>query len=245
MLIFSNSYLVSSRTYIDIETGLLNMWCWKDHPESPQRGIEEVNDACNGVNELDIKEWNITLRENNVCMDEFNVTVKSQKMEAIEHIEVDRRLSREKEIDDREKILLLQQKLLESERLELDQARIRIGKLKSWEYELNLRGQALDDCETKLKERNNVLNIVVRLNEKEKKIALQLRNREAVQPEQTEADLVSERERDMEEKEQELFLRERGLEKLESKMERKKEALENAIWIKEFRQVKRSEYENR
>ena len=238
MLIISNSYLVSIRSYIDIETGFFDMWCWKNHRESPLRGIEEISDTHNGVNELQIKDWNMTLRENNVCMDEYNVMVKCQKMEAIEHIEVERRLSREKEIDDKEEDLLLQQKLLESE---LDQARIRVGKLKSWEYALTLRGQALDDRETNQKERNSVLNIIVRLNEKEEKIALQLRNRKAVQPEQTEDDVVSERERDMEEKEQELFVREKGLEKLESKMERKKVALEKAIWIKEFRQVKRNE----
>jgi len=213
------------------------MWCCKEYPDNHEEFIDDTDEKANeytGMNDLEIKEWNMTLRENTICMDEYNVKVKRQKIEAIEQIEAERRLAREKEIDEKEKELILQQRLLEAARMELEQTRTREREMEEREEELALQRQALDDRERNLQEKNAVLEIVVRLNEKEQKIALHLRNLASVKPEEIDADMLSARERELEEREQELFLRQRELEEREFDMDDKNAVLEIAIRGNEF-----------
>ena len=221
------------------------MWCCKDYTgiqgTSIEDSDEDEDEDQNGVSELEIKEWTMTLRENIICLDEYNVRGKKRKIEALEKVEADRRLAKEKEIDAREQELLLQQKLLEDTRLELEQVRTREQELEAKEQEIFLKRQALDDLENDIKERNGVLEIVVRLNEKEQKIALQLQNLKAVQSDQVETDLNFAREKELEEKEQELFLRQRELEEREFEIDEKNDALDMAIHVKDFRKVNISE----
>ena len=102
------------------------MWCCGVTSDSSKQGIEAAADNDGQtVNEFEIKEWNMTLRENNICMDEYNVEVNRTKIETIEKIEAERRLSQEQEMDFKEKELLLLQQLLESSRTKLKEARKR------------------------------------------------------------------------------------------------------------------------
>lgn len=215
------------------------MWCCKDPTEPQGTSIEDSDededDDQSGVSALEIKEWIMTLRENIICLDEYNVRGKKRKIEALEQIEANRRRAKEKEIDAREQELLFQQKLLEDTRLELEYVRTREEELEAKEQEISLKRQALDDLENDIKDRNGVLEIVVRLNEKEQKIALQLQNLKAVQSDQVETDLNFAREKELEEKEQELFLRQRELEEREFEIDEKNDALDMAIQVKDFR----------
>ena len=95
--------------------------------------------------------------------------------------------------------------------------------------------EALDDQESDLDERSACLEIVVRLNEKEQKIALPLRNLESVRHELEESDRMMARESQLEEKEQELFLRQREIEEREFDMDEKNAVLEIAIQVNDFR----------
>ena len=222
------------------------MWCCKDPTQIQGTSIEDSDEDededQSGVSELEIKEWTMTLRENIICLDEYNVRGKKRKIEALEQIEAARRRAKEKEIDAREQELLFQQKLLEDTRLELEQVRTREEELEAKEQEIFLKRQALDDLENDIKDRNGVLEIVVRLNEKEQKIALQLQNLKAVQSDQEETDLNFAREKELEEKEQELFLRQRELEEREFEIDEKNDALDMAIQVKDFRKVNIKEH---
>ena len=215
------------------------MWCCKypreDQKSSCEDSDEEAEEKQTVVGELDIKEWTMTLRENVICLDEQNVKVKRLKIEAIEQIETERRLAREKEIDERERELLFQQRILDSARMELEQGRTREQEILIREQELKLQRQALDDRETDLDQRNAVLEIVVRLNEKEQKIALPLKNLLAVQSDQEASDRMFARETELEEKEEELFLRQREIEEREFEMDDKNAVLEIAIRVNDFR----------
>ena len=119
--------------------------------------------------------------------------------------------------------------------MELEQARTREQEILIREQELSLQRQALDDRETDLDERNAVLEIVVRLNEKEQKIALPLKNLLAVQSDQDVSDRMFARETELEEKEEELFLRQREIEEREFEMDDKNAVLEIAIRVNDFR----------
>ena len=45
---------------------------------------EEDLFGCSGFNQLEIKEWKMELRDNNICMNEHNLRIKKQKIKAIE-----------------------------------------------------------------------------------------------------------------------------------------------------------------
>ena len=216
------------------------MWCCKDNSEEKKDAFEvtiEKDEDHSGVKEIDVKEWNMTLRENVICLDEHNVRVKKQKIKAIEQIETERKLAIEKEIDEREKELFCQQQILEATRLELEQVKEMEKEISDREEKISQRRQALENREHDLDERDAILEIVVRLNEKEQKIALPLRNLEIVQQELEASDRMLARESQLEEKEEELFLRQRDIEEREFDINDKNAVLEIAIRVNDFRQV--------
>ena len=73
------------------------------------------------------------------------------------------------------------------------------------------------------------------MNEKEEKIALQLRNLQAIEMAETETLLIREREREIEERENEIALRHQNLDERELQLEEKNTILEIAIRLNEFR----------
>ena len=217
------------------------MWCCKDNTETEYKDSFEVtiehDEDHTGVKKIDVKEWNMTLRENVICLDEHNVQVKKQKIKAIEQIETERKLAIEKEIDEREKELFCQQQILEVTRLELEQVKEMEKDISDREEKISQRRQALENREHDLDERDAILEIVVRLNEKEQKIALPLRNLEIVQQELEASDRMLAKECQLEEKEAELFLRQRDIEEREFEIDEKNAVLEIAIRVNDFRQV--------
>ena len=53
---------------------------------------------------MEIQEWNMELRSNNICMDGHNADVRMKKIEDLEKGEDQRRQDRDKSIEEREKI---------------------------------------------------------------------------------------------------------------------------------------------
>ena len=208
----------------------LAMWCCREvhenRIETDDLNTEEVEEEHIGVKDIDVKEWNITLRENIVCLDEHNVLVKTQKIEAIEQVEAERRVSREKYIEEIEKELMLQQQLLEATRLELEQERDRDEERRNREQNLEIQQHALDEQEKDLVERKAVLEIVVHMNENDQKLSLPLRNE---LEEQEASHQMLARETQLEEKEEELFLRQREIEEREFEIDEKNAVLKVAI----------------
>ena len=64
------------------------MWCCKDPTDQKNEDCDEdAEDAVTGINENEVKEWTMTLRENIICLDEYNVKLKKQKNKANEQSE--------------------------------------------------------------------------------------------------------------------------------------------------------------
>ena len=196
-----------------------SMWCCKEDTNSQgasfQESIEETENEQSGVKDVDVKEWNMTLRENIVCLDEHNVKVKRQKIEATEQIETERREARDRKLEEREKELLIQQHILETSRLELEQERERKQERIDREDDLAIQQQDLDDQEKALEERNSILEIVVRMNENQQRSSLPLRIL-------------------LEEKEEQLILRQRELEEREFEMDEKNAVLDQKRKVNTF-----------
>ena len=184
--------------------------------ESFQESIEETDNEQSGVKAVDVQEWNITLRENIVFLDEHNVKVKRKKIEATEQFETERIEAREKKLEEREKELLIQQHILETSRLELEQERERKQERIDREDDLAIQQQDLDDQEKALEERNAIFEIVVSLNENPQRSSLPLRIL-------------------LEEKEEQLILRQRELEEREFEMDEKNAVLEIAIGVNDLK----------
>ena len=205
------------------------MWCCKDVTNNQGEYIEETHDEHSDVKDIDVKEWNLTLRENIVCMDEHNVKIKRQKIEASEQIETGRREARKKKIEEREMELSLQQHILETSRLDLEQERERKQELFHREEALAAQQQDLDEQEKDLEGRGGILEIVVHMNETQQRISLPLRILQQQQEE--EEDRMLARETQLEEEEEELIIRQRELEEREVEMDEKNAVLEIAIRV--------------
>ena len=65
------------------------------------------------ISDLDVKEWTMELRENNIIMDEYNVNVKEQKIKDIEEFEARQRQAREQEIEERQREISDERRKLE------------------------------------------------------------------------------------------------------------------------------------
>ena len=211
------------------------MWCCKEvtnnQGEAAEESIEETDEEHSGVRDVDVKEWNLTLRENIVCMDEQNVKVKRQKIEASEQIETERKQARNKKIEEREKELSLQQHILETTRLELEQEREREQERIDREEDLAVQQQDLDEQEKDLEDRKAILEIVVRMNENQQRISLPLR---ILRQQQEDEDRMLARESQLEEKEEELILRQRELEEREFEVDEKNAVLDQKRKVNTF-----------
>ena len=189
------------------------MWCCKEDTNNQgasfDESIDETDNEPSGVKAVDVKEWNITLRENIAFMDEHNVKVKTKKIEATEKIQTERWEAREKKLGEREKELLIQRDILEASRLELEQERERKQERIDREDDLAIQQQDLDDQEKKLEERNAIFEIVVCMNEHQQRISLPLR---IVRQQQEHEDRMLQREIQLEEKEEQLLLKQREIE---------------------------------
>ena len=181
-----------------------------------------------GFSDLDVKEWTMELRENYVQMDAYNVKLKEEKMKAIKEREVKQREAREKDIEEK-------QRKIENERKELEEQRIQIEKRISrqntvvdekestyFEQELHEKRQRLKAKQFEIKENNAILEITLKINKKEEKLALQLQNSNVMNSEN-------------EERDNELTLRQQSLEEREFQLEEKSSILDIAIRSNQFR----------
>ena len=99
------------------------------------------------------------------------------------------------------------------------------------EEELRAEHQRLRAIEFEVSEKNSILEIVFKMNEKEAKFSVQLKN----QAEEDADALMESREREIEEREREIAQRQQNLDERELRLEEKKTVLEIAIRINEFR----------
>ena len=75
----------------------------------------KINEACGtqrtenetsevGPTEMEIQEWNMELRTNNVCIDEYTSDVRMEKVKDLENVEAQRREDRDTINQERERI---------------------------------------------------------------------------------------------------------------------------------------------
>jgi hypothetical protein len=188
---------------------------------------------------LDVLEWTMELRENNMMMDLHSLKVKEKKFKDIEESDSSRVKAREQEIEQREREVEDQRRKLEEERKQMEERHKRQKEFEEREELLNLRHQKnldLQRCqkekEAEINERSAILEITLKLNEKEERIAIQLSN---LQSATSEAQLNSLRQREIEEREREVAQRQTNLEARELQLEEKSTILEIAIRLHEFR----------
>ena len=70
--------------------------------ENEKEDDEDDLFGCSGFNQLEIQEWKMELRENNICMDEHNLRIKKQKIKAIEENTARQRKASEQKIEEKE-----------------------------------------------------------------------------------------------------------------------------------------------
>ena len=205
-----------------------------NHTEKISEVSEEDEDMCekSGLSPLEVREWKMILREHNIFMDEYNMRMKQRRMKELEEREARQRQAREEAIQERELELQRQRRALE-EQIEERIARRRA--IEEREQELQSEQQRLKAMEFKLSEKNSILEITFRMNEKEEKFALQLKKQQALEMEQSETALIHSREIEIEEREREIAQRQQNLDERELQLEEKNTILEIAIRINEFR----------
>ena len=204
------------------------MWCWKDSSSKKTDNNDKDINEKPGLNEFMIKEWEMILRENKICMDEYNVDIKKEKIDCEEQSVSKTRLNREQETAEREMELLLQQQLLVNTRLILEKARFREKEIEARSLIVKLEQRTLDNEEKTLEEKNGMFRTVIKLNEQEPKTALQLM-KEVVAREEKLVAMMFSQEQNLDEREQELFIRVRDIEHKEFNMKDKEDVLEFAI----------------
>ena len=83
------------------------MWCWKDSPRRKTDSNDQDTNEKPVLTQFTIKEWEMVLRENEICMYEYNLDMKKEKIDCEEQSVTKTRLNREQKTAEREKELLL------------------------------------------------------------------------------------------------------------------------------------------
>ena len=190
-------------------------------------------------NSLDVLEWTMVLRENNILMDMQNLKVKEKKIKEIGRSAASQVRARQEVIERKECEVEEERRKLEEERKQIDERLKLQREFEEREEVLNLRHeeildrqQSLKKKETEIKESNAILEITLKLNEKEERFAIQLRN---LQSATSEAQLHILRQREIVEREEEVARQQTSLEERELQLEEKSTILEIAIRLNEFR----------
>ena len=205
--------------------------------EVPMEELIPPSSIC----ELDVKEWAMELRENNIVMDEFNAQVKEEKMKNIEEIEYRQRKAREEEIGEKERKIEDQRRKLEEERILMEEQIARQNDIFEREKVVNLREkeliyrkQSLKEMELEINEKNSILEITLKMKETEEML-FQQKNKSDFEMVQNEAQLNISRGKDIAMREKELAVRHQKLDRKESQIEEKSKIFEMAIQMNEFR----------
>ena len=119
--------------------------------------------------QMDVIEWVMEMRENNILMDELNIEVKEGKMKDNKQIECRQRKAKEKEIvekekdvDDREKYFDMREKELVSRKQSLEEMELEIIEKKK---DVALRHEKLDRKETRLGRKRRIFEMLIQMNE--------------------------------------------------------------------------------
>ena len=193
-----------------------------------------------GFSDLDVKEWTMELRENYVQMDAYNVKLKEEKMKDIKEREVKQRQARERDIKEKQRRIENERKELKDQRIQIEERISRQNEVDEgeesthFEQELYEKRQRLKAKQFEIQEKNDILEITLKINKKEEKLALQLKNSKAITLANDENQLVDTREREIEERENELTLRQQSLEERELQLE-ESSILDIAICLNQFR----------
>ena len=110
----------------------------------------------------------------------------------------------------------------------LEKARLRGKETEDRTFSVNLDQKTLDNEEETLEEKNAMFGIVIKLNKKEPKTALQLM-KEVVARDEKKVAMIFFQEQKLDEREKELFIRKRDIEHNEFDMKDKEDVLEFAI----------------
>ena len=119
--------------------------------EVPMQELIPPSNIC----DMDVKEWAMEMRENNICMDKLNMQVKEEKMKDIEQIEYRQRKSREEEIVGKEKDIDDREKFFNMREKEINEKK----------KEVSLRYQKLDRQELQIVEKSRIFEMLNQMNE--------------------------------------------------------------------------------
>merc|ERR1712106_85278 len=124
------------------------------------------------ISSLDVKEWAMELRENNVSMEELNVRVKIDQMKNTEKTQDRQRKVREDEMDEKEKKIETMRRELEEARIQLEEHVSKQGDIEAREEVATMRHkellcvkQSLKEKEFELNEKNSKLEIILNMKE--------------------------------------------------------------------------------
>lgn len=193
-----------------------------EHSENEEEEEDEVMIAQSRLDLLEIKEWKMQLRENNICMDECNLRMKKQKLRDIEENAARQRKASEQEIEERERELELQRRQLEEE-------------MKKVEHELAIRQENMKEKDFEVTEKNAILEITLKINKREEKMAIELNKSKANKANEQDREQLRARSIEIEEREQELVHQQESLDERELKLEEKNMIMEIAFRINDFR----------
>lgn len=148
------------------------------------------------VDEQEVKEWHLTIRENTLCIEEENIKTMLRNFEENEQNRNTLSLEREREIEQRERTLSKEQKLLEDAQKEFKNEGG--GDLISAAREDKFNEEA--HAANSKNENAPILKIVINLNVTEKAIKTEMRSNEIIAKEVR----LYEKENDMMKREQEI-----------------------------------------
>ena len=162
-------------------------------------------------------------------------------MKCIKEREVKERQAREKDIEEKQRKIETERKELEDQRIQIEDRLSRqntvVDEKESTRFaqELYEKRQRLKAKQFEIQEKNAILEITLKINKKEERLAIQLKNSKAMTLANGENQLVVTREREIEERENELTLRQHSLEERELQLEKKSSILDIAIRLNQFR----------
>lgn len=206
-----------------------------EHSENEEEEEDEVMIAQSRLDLLEIKEWKMQLRENNICMDECNLRMKKQKLRDIEENAARQRKASEQEIEERERELELQRRQLEEEMKKVDEAFRRKRGTSKEEHELAIRQENMKEKDFEVTEKNAILEITLKMNKREEKMAIELNKSKANKANEQDREQLRARSIEIEEREQELVHQQESLDERELKLEEKNMIMEIAFRINDFR----------
>ena len=202
--------------------------------ENSEDEKEEEEDLFkwSGLNQLEITEWKMELRENNICMDEQNLRIRKQKIEASEESTERQRKASVQEMDEKEKELEVQRKQLHEEMKIFEENLAKANGFEEKNQLQNLSQELADETNLELNEKGALLEITLKMRRNEENSKVEVSSNSS---DQQDSELLRARSIEVEERERELVDQEESLEKRELQLEKRKLILEIAFRVNDNR----------